>query len=184
MNRTANALVSLGVAPGDRVAVHICKSPKALALYAACVKTGAVFLPLNTAYTPRELDYFVGDSGAALFVCDPAEQAEMNDIAASAGAKLETLGEDGTGSLSDLAALLYTSGTTGRSKGAMLTHKNLLSNAENLVDTWIFTPDDMSLHVQFRHADVSPGSTPTVFTTSSLTPTWRIPVLQQESGEL
>ena len=164
VDRAANALVSLGVAPGDRVAVHVIKSPQALALYAACVKTGAVFLPLNTAYTPRELAYFVGDSGAAVFVCDPDEATELRDIAAETGAQLKTLGADGQGTLTDLiatqpdtftavardmddlAALLYTSGTTGRSKGAMLTHENLLSNAQSLVEAWQFTRDDVLLH--------------------------------------
>jgi len=164
VDRTANALAALGVSPGDRVAVHIAKSPEALALYAACVKSGAVFLPLNNAYTPRELDYFVGDSGAALFVCDPSEEAEVAGIAADTGATLRTLGANGEGSFmdlvtdqkphfdtvprarDDLAALLYTSGTTGRSKGAMLTQENLLSNAETLVEAWRFTDEDVLLH--------------------------------------
>ncbi len=164
VDRTANALVALGVAPGDRVAVHAEKSPQALALYVACIKAGVVFLPLNTAYTPKELEYFVGDSGAALFVCDPGERAAMAPIATAAGAVLHTLAGDGGGSLSDLvaaqaaefaavarggddlAALLYTSGTTGRSKGAMLTQTNLLSNAQALVDCWRFTRDDVLLH--------------------------------------
>lgn len=163
-NRMANALGALGVAPGDRVAVHVTKSPQALSLYAACIKSGAVFLPLNTAYTPRELDYFLRDSEAALFVCDPVEADELQPVAAATGARLATLGADGTGTLidaaagrdeafaavarseDDLAALLYTSGTTGRSKGAMLTQNNLLSNAEALVDAWSFTKGDVLLH--------------------------------------
>ncbi len=162
--RTAAALSSLGLKPGDRVAVHVQKSPEALALYAACIRAGVVFLPLNTAYTPRELDYFVTDSEAALFVCDPGEAEALAEVAQGAGAKLLTLDGDGTGSLSeaaalqtstlppaardedDIAALLYTSGTTGRSKGAMLTQKNLLSNAEALVEAWRFTSDDVLLH--------------------------------------
>jgi malonyl-CoA/methylmalonyl-CoA synthetase len=164
-DRTAHALVALGVKPGDRVAVHAEKSPQALALYVACIKAGIVFLPLNTAYTPKELAYFVGDSGAALFVCDPDEQAAMAPIAAEAGAMLHSMGPNGQGSLcdlvarqpgtgfaavardaDDLAAFLYTSGTTGRSKGAMLTQKNLLSNAQALVEYWRFGKDDVLLH--------------------------------------
>jgi malonyl-CoA/methylmalonyl-CoA synthetase len=160
----ANALRAKGVAVGDRVAVHIQKSPQALALYAGCVRAGAVFLPLNTAYTPAELDYFVGDSGATLFVCDPGEVEALAPIAKAKGCHLMSLGGDGSGSLADLvatqpsdfetadrgtddlAALLYTSGTTGRSKGAMLTHGNLLSNAQALVQEWRFTDRDVLLH--------------------------------------
>ena len=164
VGRMANALGALGVTPGDRVAVHVHKSPAALTLYAACVKAGAVFLPLNTAYTPSELDYFVGDSGAKLFVCDTEEYGALAPVAERAGCLLQTMGADGAGTLTDLsaqqdaafdtvprdeddlAALLYTSGTTGRSKGAMLTQRNLLSNAETLVDTWRFSDTDVLLH--------------------------------------
>ena len=164
VSQMANALGALGVVPGDRVAVHIEKSPEALALYAACVKSGAVFLPLNTAYTPTELSYFVEDSGATLFLCDPSEVDAVTGIAKVTGAILHSLGAKGDGSFmdlaraqpshsdiaertaGDLAALLYTSGTTGRSKGAMLTQANLLSNAEALVDAWQFTDRDVLLH--------------------------------------
>ncbi|WP_425090809.1 malonate--CoA ligase [Tropicimonas sp. S265A] len=162
--RYANVLTAQGLKPGDRLAVHVAKSPEALALYVACLRAGVVFLPLNTAYTPAELDYFIADSGAALFVCDPDDVAALTPIAASAGCALETLGADGSGTLADraaaqetefvtparglddLAALLYTSGTTGRSKGAMLTQQNLLSNAQALVEAWRFTSDDVLLH--------------------------------------
>jgi malonyl-CoA/methylmalonyl-CoA synthetase len=164
VSQMANALGYLGVTPGDRVAVHIDKSPEALVLYAACVKSGAVFLPLNTAYTPAELSYFVEDSGAKLFLCDPAEVEAVTPIAEATGASLHSLGAKGEGSFmdlvctqspqsdiatrgaSDLAALLYTSGTTGRSKGAMLTQANLLSGAEALVEAWQFTDSDVLLH--------------------------------------
>jgi malonyl-CoA/methylmalonyl-CoA synthetase len=164
VGQMSNALAALGVAPGDRVAAQVEKSPEALALYAACVKSGVVFLPLNTAYTANELSYFVGDSGAALFVCDPSDVEALTPIADAANCTLRTLGPSGEGSLmeltrdqspasdvvsreaDDLAALLYTSGTTGRSKGAMLTQTNLLSNAQALVEAWRFTERDVLLH--------------------------------------
>lgn len=162
--RIANALTGLELEPGDRVAVQVEKSPEALALYAACVQAGLIFLPLNTAYTTAELSYFVENSGAALIICDEAQAEGLAPIALAQSARLETLNGDGSGSLmrralgmlpafapvhrdeDDLAALLYTSGTTGRSKGAMLTQANLLSNAETLMQEWRFTKDDVLLH--------------------------------------
>jgi len=162
--RFAHALRACGVEPGDRVALQAKKSPEALAVYAACVAAGAVFLPLNTAYTPSEVDYFVSDGQAKLLVCDGAGASALEPVAAGAGARLLTLNGDGSGTLADLArgqperfepverragdlaAFLYTSGTTGRSKGAMLTQDNLLSNAEALVETWRFTESDVLLH--------------------------------------
>jgi malonyl-CoA/methylmalonyl-CoA synthetase len=162
----ANALVELGVRPGDRVAVQVEKSPEALLLYLACVRSGAVFLPLNTAYTLVELDYFIGDAGPTLAVVTP----ERRDAVAALPSlprpsRVESLGVDGaSGSIlehaqqvaedfadvtvgpDDLAAILYTSGTTGRSKGAMLTHANLASNALTLKEAWRFTDADVLLH--------------------------------------
>jgi len=163
--RLANLLVALGVKPGDRVAVQVEKSWTALTLYLATVRAGGVFLPLNTAYTLNEVEYFLSDAEPVLFVCRPQVAAEARALAERLGvARVETLGADGTGSLteaatgqpedfddvargpSDLAAILYTSGTTGRAKGAMLTHDNLLSNSETLREYWRFTPDDVLIH--------------------------------------
>ena len=129
----AGLLSDIGLTPGDRVAVQVGKSPPALALYAACVQAGLVFLPLNTAYTADEVAYFVENSGAGIMVCDERAKSSLSPIAARCGARLDTLNADGTGSFvqqaaafptmfdtlpraeTDLAALLYTSGTTGRS---------------------------------------------------------------------
>ncbi len=162
--RMANALAALGVAPGDRIAVQVEKSPANLVLYLASLRAGAVYLPLNTAYTLAEVGYFVGDAEPALIVCDPAARAGMQALAASSGARVEALDAAGQGSLADLAAsqeadfetvpradddlaaIVYTSGTTGRSKGAMLTHANLASNARTLVEAWRFTSRDVLIH--------------------------------------
>ncbi len=160
----ANVLVDAGVKPGDRVAAQTEKSVPGLVLYLAAVRAGAVYLPLNTAYTLNELEYFITDAEPSLVVCDPAKAEGIGAIAAKVGAKVLTLGADGKGSLTDaaakasaafttiaradddLAAILYTSGTTGRSKGAMLTHDNLASNSLSLVDYWRFTDQDVLIH--------------------------------------
>ena len=162
--RLANALVARGVKPGDRVAVQVEKSVPALALYLACARSGAVYLPLNTAYTLAELEYFIGDAEPALVICDPSKRDGVAKVAAGFHAVVETLDAKGRGSLmdiatgqpeafatverapEDIAAILYTSGTTGRSKGAMITHDNLVSNALTLKDYWRFTRDDVLLH--------------------------------------
>ncbi|GAB5436325.1 malonate--CoA ligase [Falsiruegeria mediterranea] len=160
----AHVFTQIGLKPGDRVAVQIGKSPQALAVYAACVQSGLVFLPLNTAYTPDEVSYFVENSGARVILCDAKRSEELEPIAEATGAVLETMNNDGSGSFAlqaevmpstfstvdrsedDLAAFLYTSGTTGRSKGAMLTQGNLLSNCQALTREWQFTSDDILLH--------------------------------------
>lgn len=161
----AGALVGLGVEPGDRVAVQAEKSPAMIALYLGCVRAGAVFLPLNTAYTPAEIEYFLGDAEPRVFVCDPGRLDELRPVAEAKGvAHVTTLDAHGRGTMQaaadsssgpfqdvargpdDLAAILYTSGTTGRSKGAMLSHENLASNARALVEAWHFTPDDVLVH--------------------------------------
>lgn len=160
--RFANALRALHVGPGERVAVQASKSPQMLAIYGAAVASGAVFLPLNSAYTPEELEYFITDCGARLLLVDPAQIPALTPLAEKLGVRLESLGLGGSfdaladtlptsftpeaRSDDDLTALLYTSGTTGRSKGAMLSQRNLLSNAQALVDLWRFTSDDVLLH--------------------------------------
>ncbi|WP_316238592.1 malonyl-CoA synthase [Bradyrhizobium sp. SZCCHNR1015] len=160
----ANVLVARGVKPGDRVAAQTEKSVSGLVLYLATVRAGGVYLPLNTAYTLNELDYFIGDAEPTVVVCDPSKAEGIGALAAKVGAKVETLDASGRGSLTeaadkadkafttvprgadDLAAILYTSGTTGRSKGAMLSHDNLASNSLTLIDYWRFTKDDVLIH--------------------------------------
>ena len=159
----AHVLMDAGVKPRDRVVVQAPKVTDAVALYGATVQTGAVYLPLNTAYTQSEVRYFIEDAAPTVVVCDAANEAEVSAICPN-NAQVMTLAKDGNGSLSvlandkptsfetvargsdDLAGLLYTSGTTGRSKGAMMSHKNLLSNAQSLTDLWRITSQDRLIH--------------------------------------
>ncbi|TQV80549.1 malonate--CoA ligase [Denitrobaculum tricleocarpae] len=163
--RFGRLLSNLGVKKGDRVAVQVEKSPEAIFLYLGCLRIGAIYLPLNTAYKETEVAYFLGDAEPTVVVCRPASEAAMGKIAESAGVSgVLTLGQDRDGTLversldldpeigcveashDDIAAILYTSGTTGRSKGAMLSHRNLGSNTETLHKLWGFQPDDVLLH--------------------------------------
>ena len=163
--RMANLLASMQLPEGSRIAVQVEKSVEAMALYLATLRAGHVFLPLNTAYQSAEIEYFVGNAEPAVVVCTPGNFGWVSKIAFTQGTQhVFTLGDDRTGSLldraahhadthtpvrrsaDDLAAILYTSGTTGRSKGAMLTHGNLLSNAMVLKEYWGFVPGDVLIH--------------------------------------
>ena len=163
--KLANLLASLNLPAGSRIAVQVEKSVEAAMLYLATVRAGYVFLPLNTAYQSGEMAYFIGNAEPAVVVCSPQNFGWVSKIAFQAGTgHVFTLGDDRTGSLldraahcsdahtgvpmqaDDLAAILYTSGTTGRSKGAMLTHGNLLSNARVLQDYWGWKPGDVLIH--------------------------------------
>jgi malonyl-CoA/methylmalonyl-CoA synthetase len=164
--RIASRLLELGVIPGDRVMVQVAKSPESVLFYLACLRAGAIYIPLNTAYTAAEIGYFMGDAEPRLFVCQPDSLDTLSNLAQACGVShVRTLDSDGSGDLlegcaqldadpavvprdrNDLAAILYTSGTTGRSKGAMLSHDNLQSNAEVLHQYWHWDDEgDVLLH--------------------------------------
>ena len=162
--RFANRLVALGAGPGDRVAVQVDKSPEALCLYLGCVRAGLIYLPLNTGYPARELEHFFRDAEPRIVVCRPQDLDMVGGLAERWGAAhVATLGAAGDGSVmegpdpadgfdtivcaeDDIAAILYTSGTTGKPKGAALSHGNLGSNAATLHQTWGFCDSDVLLH--------------------------------------
>ena len=143
VDHIAAALAQRAVAPGDRVVAQVEKSPEAVALYLACLRSGAVFVPLNTAYTTAEIEYFLGDADPKVAVGVAKGGISLAELVRDESAPIAPR----TGvTQSDLAALLYTSGTTGRSKGAMLTRANLATNAVTLAQAWRFTERDVLLH--------------------------------------
>jgi malonyl-CoA/methylmalonyl-CoA synthetase len=162
--RIARCLSDLGLKRGSRVTVQVEKSPEAVWLYLACLRAGFIFNPLNTDYQREELAYFINDAEPAAIVCDPAQEQLFSELAKDLDCAVVTLDSEGEGSLSaaaqetspefrtvarkqtDIAVLLYSSGTTGKPKGAMLTHGNLTANTATLVTSWGFTENDMLLH--------------------------------------
>ena len=163
--RYASLLEEVGVLPGDRVAVQVEKSPEAYFLYLAVMRMGGVFLPLNTAYKKSEVEYFLSDAKPSIFICSEKNKF-AHHIAISENVKLGTISLEGHGigelverakhcspihevchrEMDDIAIIMYTSGTTGLPKGAMLTHRNLTTNAESLVKLWDFSEKDVLLH--------------------------------------
>ncbi len=163
--RLANYLVGLGARKGDRISAQIEKSPQALCLYLACLRSGLVYHPLNPAYSAHELEYFIENAEPVIIICDPKQFHILQPLAESSHvSRMETLDGDGQGTLidnsrdnstefeivpraeNDMAALLYSSGTTGVPKGIMITHGNLLSNAKSLAEIWGVTNEDHLLH--------------------------------------
>jgi malonyl-CoA/methylmalonyl-CoA synthetase len=164
--RYAALFAGLGLVPGDRVAVQVEKSPEALLLYLGCLRAGLAYLPLNSAYREGEVGYFLEDAEPRAVVAQPRSLPWLEPLAQRLGIRqVFSLGEQGEGTLAqaaraasprfetidrsgdDLAAILYTSGTTGRSKGAMITHRNLASNALVLHRAWGFRPGDVLVHM-------------------------------------
>ena len=163
--RMHGALRDLGAEPGAPVCLIAEKSVQAFAVYLACLRGGYAFFPINAGYTDSEIDYLLGDAGPKVVIADPQRAKGLKPLATQRGAAFATLSGEGAGSLMDAvaavaeppppapvtgetwAALLYTSGTTGKPKGAVLTNANLLANVRALIEAWRFTDHDVLLHV-------------------------------------
>ncbi|MEA2433936.1 MAG: malonyl-CoA/methylmalonyl-CoA synthetase [Actinomycetota bacterium] len=161
--RVASLLTSLGLKPGDRVAAQVHKSPQALFLYLGAVRAGLIYLPLNPAYTVAEIAFFIQDAEPGAVICDPEFTGAFNQIVGDE-VHLFELDARGSGSLADAVAdaspefawipsaprdpavIVYTSGTTGKPKGAVITHENLTSNATALVNAWRINSSDVLVH--------------------------------------
>ena len=164
-NKIANSLTLNGLRPGDRIAIQAEKSVTQLAVYAATIKAGGIYLPLNTAYTANELKYFMSDARPKIIILDEKSFNSTKENLSDIEAHFFTLNKDESGSLidsiapcstkfsainrgeEDIAVIMYTSGTTGKSKGAKLCHRNLKTNAEMLEKSWMFTENDVLLHM-------------------------------------
>ncbi len=156
--RIANHLTSLGLGKGDRLMVQAEKSPQNLFWYFACLRAGLIYLPLNTSYLQHELAYFVANAEPALVLCDPSKQSVFEEIGSAPIHTLDARGNyshdlgkeseftDVETDADDVAVIVYTSGTTGKPKGAMISHGNLISNARALSETWQWQTDDVILH--------------------------------------
>src|ERR1700674_6121942 len=140
-NRLARALAQRGLAKGDRLCVYLANSIEMIDLYLACIKTGVIFVPINILYRDREMSHILGNAEPKLLVTAAEIPALLEEAALQSGAKLPEVAIAGE----DIAALVYTSGTTGASKGAMLTHNNFAVNGASLIQAWKMTPADRLL---------------------------------------
>ena len=161
-NRIANSFLGMGIVPGDRVILYLDKSLIFLVAYLALQKIGAIAVPLNPGFKDSEMDYLLQDSDAGLVLCGTSQEATVKTV--DPGARtlavdterpyqeldlFRTASEKDPGTAirpEDPALIIYTSGTTGMPKGAVLTHGNLVHDAQNIIDIWEITGSDVLCH--------------------------------------